>query len=514
MTLARSHKQYNQHVLPSILIPPANHLQNSPNLLADNFLEDCSLSEESNASGGSHLLPLTPHSDQKMLDSFLHIMRSSRNSFISFTQQYGIPQDPEMWSPEHVRSWLDWVLKEFNMEGQVSISTYAQYSGQTLLKMGKKTFCDLSPPNYACDIIWEHLMMLRQEVETKKLASMTLQKSYSDISTASSMSPTAVYEEEKSKLYSPSRQTSPLVHHHAGSPTPPHHVQGQHTVATLRQHNAVRRTVSVDTYSRPLEKITSGTHPQLMHGTNGHAPLRHTTSYDGSYTAPSLPGPLAAAPPNMMSQCYDTSNPEYYQHCHEEKYKPPPEFLNDMMPKHSHLVPTLYPEEKFFSPMSCHQPMPDCHWPGRDGWPVSSLWPPVPQRIGSPLDTKPNINNSALPGYSSSGPIQLWQFLLELLTDKSCQSFICWTGTDWEFKLTDPDEVARRWGIRKNKPKMNYEKLSRGLRYYYDKNIIHKTAGKRYVYRFVCDLKSMLGYTPEELFKACELTPQADKDDE
>ena len=27
---------------------------------------------------------------------------------------------------------------------------------------------------------------------------------------------------------------------------------------------------------------------------------------------------------------------------------------------------------------------------------------------------------------------------------------------------------------------MNYEKLSRGLRYYYDKNIIHKTAGKRY----------------------------------
>lgn len=30
---------------------------------------------------------------------------------------------------------------------------------------------------------------------------------------------------------------------------------------------------------------------------------------------------------------------------------------------------------------------------------------------------------------------------------------------------------------------MNYEKLSRGLRYYYDKNIIHKTGGKRYVYR-------------------------------
>ena len=91
------------------------------------------------------------------------------------------------------------------------------------------------------------------------------------------------------------------------------------------------------------------------------------------------------------------------------------------------------------------------------------------------------ITNPAqlLSGYQGSGPIQLWQFLLELLTDKSCQNFISWTGDGWEFKLSDPDEVARRWGLRKNKPKMNYEKLSRGLRYYYDKNIIHKTAGKR-----------------------------------
>ena len=116
--------------------------------------------------------------------------------------------------------------------------------------------------------------------------------------------------------------------------------------------------------------------------------------------------------------------------------------------------------------------------------------------------------------FTGSGPIQLWQFLLELLTDKNCQHFISWTGDGWEFKLSDPDGVARRWGIRKNKPKMNYEKLSRGLRYYYDKNIIHKTAGKRYVYRFVCDLQTLLGHTPEELFEACDIKPQADKDDE
>lgn len=72
-------------------------------------------------------------------------------------------------------------------------------------------------------------------------------------------------------------------------------------------------------------------------------------------------------------------------------------------------------------------------------------------------------------------------------------------------------QVARRWGKRKNKPKMNYEKLSRGLRYYYDKNIIHKTSGKRYVYRFVCDLKSLLGYTPEELHAMLDVKPDVDE---
>ncbi|XP_018325401.1 DNA-binding protein D-ETS-3 [Agrilus planipennis] len=85
---------------------------------------------------------------------------------------------------------------------------------------------------------------------------------------------------------------------------------------------------------------------------------------------------------------------------------------------------------------------------------------------------------------SGSGQIQLWQFLLELLSDSSNSACITWEGTNGEFKLTDPDEVARRWGERKSKPNMNYDKLSRALRYYYDKNIMTKVHGKRYAYKF------------------------------
>lgn len=65
---------------------------------------------------------------------------------------------------------------------------------------------------------------------------------------------------------------------------------------------------------------------------------------------------------------------------------------------------------------------------------------------------------------SGSGQIQLWQFLLELLSDSSNAGCITWEGTNGEFKLSDPDEVARRWGERKSKPNMNYDKLSRALR--------------------------------------------------
>ncbi len=67
--------------------------------------------------------------------------------------------------------------------------------------------------------------------------------------------------------------------------------------------------------------------------------------------------------------------------------------------------------------------------------------------------------------------------------------------------------MARRWGVRKNKPKMNYEKLSRGLRYYYDKHIIEKTAGKRYVYRFVCNLESVFGCDARGYFAHLGIDP-------
>ncbi|XP_069766041.1 ETS domain-containing protein Elk-3 isoform X2 [Narcine bancroftii] len=81
--------------------------------------------------------------------------------------------------------------------------------------------------------------------------------------------------------------------------------------------------------------------------------------------------------------------------------------------------------------------------------------------------------------------ITLWQFLLQLLLDQKHEHLICWTSNDGEFKLIKAEEVAKLWGLRKNKTNMNYDKLSRALRYYYDKNIIKKVIGQKFVYKFV-----------------------------
>lgn len=107
---------------------------------------------------------------------------------------------------------------------------------------------------------------------------------------------------------------------------------------------------------------------------------------------------------------------------------------------------------------------------------------------------------------SSSQHIHLWQFLKELLTaeqhttsatiattavaDKQPQppqqQMIRWLDREQGvFKIEDSQAVARLWGCRKNRPAMNYDKLSRSLRQYYKKGIMQKTErSQRLVYQF------------------------------
>ena len=55
---------------------------------------------------------------------------------------------------------------------------------------------------------------------------------------------------------------------------------------------------------------------------------------------------------------------------------------------------------------------------------------------------------------------------------------VCWEGGYGEFRVIEPDRLARLWGRRKNRPNMTYDKLTRALRYYYDRRIITKVSGR------------------------------------
>ncbi|ODN02235.1 DNA-binding protein D-ETS-4 [Orchesella cincta] len=90
-------------------------------------------------------------------------------------------------------------------------------------------------------------------------------------------------------------------------------------------------------------------------------------------------------------------------------------------------------------------------------------------------------------GTKNGAHIHLWQFLKELLVSgQQHGSCIRWLDQSrGVFKIEDSVRVARLWGIRKNRPAMNYDKLSRSIRQYYRKGIMRKTErSQRLVYQF------------------------------
>ncbi|NWI47989.1 SPDEF factor, partial [Picathartes gymnocephalus] len=127
----------------------------------------------------------------------------------------------------------------------------------------------------------------------------------------------------------------------------------------------------------------------------------------------------------------------------------------------------------------------------------AALWDGAQQRGLSPPSSHPSLPvaggdtswaDSEVDSSCAGQPIHLWQFLKELLLKPhNYGRFIRWLNKDKGiFKIEDSAQVARLWGIRKNRPAMNYDKLSRSIRQYYKKGIIRKPdISQRLVYQFV-----------------------------
>ncbi|XP_048781226.2 ETS-related transcription factor Elf-1-like [Ostrea edulis] len=80
--------------------------------------------------------------------------------------------------------------------------------------------------------------------------------------------------------------------------------------------------------------------------------------------------------------------------------------------------------------------------------------------------------------------ILLWKFLLAELSTPNA-GYIKWVNKhEGTFRFMDTVEVSRRWGQKKQKTDMNFEKLSRGIRHYYKNKFMTRIDGVRLVYKF------------------------------
>ncbi|KHN82222.1 ETS homologous factor [Toxocara canis] len=86
---------------------------------------------------------------------------------------------------------------------------------------------------------------------------------------------------------------------------------------------------------------------------------------------------------------------------------------------------------------------------------------------------------------------KLWEFIRDALKDPStCPSVVRWEDPiEGVFRIVESEKLARLWGEKKNNQKMTYEKLSRAMRTYYEKQIlvpVPKTGlyPKKLVYKF------------------------------
>lgn len=400
---------------------------------------------------GTNEVPLlTPGSKAVMSQA----LKESFSGFAKERCRLSIPKDPHIWTEQHVNQWLHWAVNEFSLEN-VNFQKFYM-TGQTLCDLGKERFLELAP-DFIGDILWEHLEQLMKDCQEAS------QLNY--LGTSSLINANSHWGDNNSfEFRSSQSQCGGQLSEFSGS-----------FLSELCQ-------ISSDLNNQEFLNLNQGfpsfancysMQPKRVNTSNLNIGLLDQVESRKQGSLDSIDSFESTG--SLLNSCKSQSS------------------LCDM--------------QRVPSQDSCD-----------DDW-TQPLCPNKPnisfkdyiQERKEPLEQgKPVIPAAVLAGFTGSGPIQLWQFLLELLTDKSCQTFISWTGDGWEFKLTDPDEVARRWGKRKNKPKMNYEKLSRGLRYYYDKNIIHKTSGKRYVYRFVCDLHNLLGYTAEDLHDMLGVQPDTE----
>ncbi len=80
--------------------------------------------------------------------------------------------DPSLWSPDHVRQWLDWAIKEYGLQ-EIDTAMFHNTDGKELCKLSKEDFLRLTSV-YNTEVLLSHLNYLRESKSTTSLYSFEI----------------------------------------------------------------------------------------------------------------------------------------------------------------------------------------------------------------------------------------------------------------------------------------------------------------------------------------------------
>ena len=159
--------------------------------------------------GGPQVPPLTPGTNLKVGEA----LRATYASWNDKTRQLGIPRDPRIWEVIEVVAWLDWAAQEFQLYSDTVTSFISSFKmrGKDMCELSKEEFCKKAPM-FVGDILWEHLVLLQQDVDREKVALRNTPSKLSETCT----DPSGIRPSSKSP---PTERVSPYPASHSPYPT-------------------------------------------------------------------------------------------------------------------------------------------------------------------------------------------------------------------------------------------------------------------------------------------------------
>merc|ERR1712117_281599 len=109
-----------------------------------------------------------------------------------------------------------------------------------------------------------------------------------------------------------------------------------------------------------------------------------------------------------------------------------------------------------------------------------------PQRNPAPRRYRRPSKNPVPQQRKKGSTLKISQWIVKLLRDPETNpSVIRWEDEpEGKFRVINSNAFAQLWAVEKKNPAMNYEKLSRAMRYYYRNKEIEMVKGERLTYKF------------------------------